>query len=621
MVKVTHPLRSAIIQKYLYALSLNKIANETGVSKTTAHNVIYDWNSRLASMDLDEIRRFTSEMGKSCITVQQCVQGFRTFQMLKEFEINDEFDAWIDEDTDMEDKNLDSKKNQNENSLLDHIMSGSLTYQVTKRSKENKNSDDKDNQISYFIKSIYKNCKTHGIAPSVVIRWMEDLFDSISILDTQSNLNRITNAQKQNKDYSNEEMTQSNELDKKLSDEIPLISRISHFIEQKKKEIKHLENSKKSIYQDIDRLDKRKENILSDLTKTIEKEKIAFTYLQWYNNLKQELHDKYHLAIEEKYGEFAKVINDFKDYDFDASIIINEYKEIESLRQEKDLIQTVINLNAPVRNELLNQIAQLQQQMIYSKQTMNIYNELLKIGFGLKELKQLHGTIVEVSLANKMKIDEAVSKFLKDIENQYDNKLGLETTINNLKYEKKKLEDEVPQYQWYLQLQGTVAPIIVHLNSNGVTNEDIISINQLVIAFKNTSFVDEISNQQGEGEGGSKMIDKSNRSNNEYWKLFIEKLKSLKNINLEIARQSTILSRLKTHINNLNGKKQEIEKLYLGSVSNLNYILTQTSYSIELTKQINQQIDKKILMAPRFSPVFMNLIMAKSKDEKEEDEV
>ncbi len=110
MVKVTHPLKSEIIQKHLYSLSLNEIANETGISKTTAHNVIYDWNSRLESMDIQEIRRFTSEMRKSGITVQQCAQGFRTFQMLKEFEINDEFDGWIDEDTDIEDKNLDSKK-------------------------------------------------------------------------------------------------------------------------------------------------------------------------------------------------------------------------------------------------------------------------------------------------------------------------------------------------------------------------------------------------------------------------------------------------------------------------------------------------------------------------------
>jgi hypothetical protein len=232
---------------------------------------------------------------------------------------------------------------------------------------------------------------------------------------------------------------------------------------------------------------------------------------------------------------------------------------------------------------------------------------------------------MELSLANNIKPDEAVSKFLKDIENQYDKKMGLETTINNLKSEKKKIEDEVLQYQWYLQLQGVVAPIIIHLNNNGVTSEDIININQLVMAFKNTNFVDEISNQQvhgeelGAGENGIiKKIDKSNISNNEFWKLFIEKLKSLKNINLEISLQSTNLSRLKTQIDSLNGKKQEFEKLYLDSVSNLNYILSQTSNTIEIAKQINQEIDKKIMTAPRLSPFFLNFIVSKNEEKKED---
>lgn len=214
------------------------------------------------------------------------------------------------------------------------------------------------------------------------------------------------------------------------------------------------------------------------------------------------MHDKYNLIIEEEYGKFAKMINDFKDQDFDASKIINEYKEIESLRQARNLIQTVIDLNSPVRNELLNEIAKLQEQMNYSKHPMNIYNELFKIGFGLKELKQLYSTILEIGLANKINLDETVSKFLKDIESQYDNKLGLETTINNLQSEKKKLEDEVPQYQWYLQLQGIVGPVIMNLNSNGVTNEDIVHINQLVMTFKNSGFIDEVSYPQDQGQEG-----------------------------------------------------------------------------------------------------------------------
>ena len=158
MAKLTLPLRSMIVQKYLHGLSLSEIANETEISKTTAHNVIYDWKSRLASIDIEEIRKFTSDMGKYGITVQQCVQGFRTFQMLKEFDINDEFDGgWIEEKTDIEDKNLRSKSIQAENSLLDHDSSADSMNKITKRSNENKNSNDKSTQISSFINTIYKN--------------------------------------------------------------------------------------------------------------------------------------------------------------------------------------------------------------------------------------------------------------------------------------------------------------------------------------------------------------------------------------------------------------------------------------------------------------------------------
>ncbi len=68
------------------------------------------------------------------------------------------------------------------------------------------------------------------------MKWMEDLFEYFIFSENQINVDKIINGQKQKIDHNNEEITQTNELDKVASDEIPLISRISHFIEQKKKE-------------------------------------------------------------------------------------------------------------------------------------------------------------------------------------------------------------------------------------------------------------------------------------------------------------------------------------------------------------------------------------------------
>ena len=60
---------------------------------------------------------------------------------------------------------------------------------------------------------------------------------------------------------------------------------------------------------------------------------------------------------------------------------------------------------------------------------MNTYSYLEGMGFGLKELKQLWHTIREIAEANKLPPKEAVSKFLQDIENEYDNRLGFDSKI------------------------------------------------------------------------------------------------------------------------------------------------------------------------------------------------
>ena len=51
------------------------------------------------------------------------------------------------------------------------------------------------------------------------------------------------------------------------------------------------------------------------------------------------------------------------------------------------------------------------------------------------------------------------------------------------------LKKQIPEYQTYLKLQGGVAPTLIHLFSAGVTNEDMIGMNHLVLEFKNRDFL------------------------------------------------------------------------------------------------------------------------------------
>src|SRR5688500_3020158 len=135
-----------------------------------------------------------------------------------------------------------------------------------------------------------------------------------------------------------------------------------------------------------------------------------------------------------------------------------------------------------------------------------------------------------------LEVKESIKKFLKDVEDQYDNKLGFEKKINELKAEMNKLEEQVPEYQSYLKLQGIVSPTLIHLTNRGVTNEDIIGMNHLVLEFKNSDFLSDPINKNSYNSN-TKTNDSIIKS--QYWNVFVEKLKELKNINTEINKQAS----------------------------------------------------------------------------------
>jgi hypothetical protein len=57
--------------------------------------------------------------------------------------------------------------------------------------------------------------------------------------------------------------------------------------------------------------------------------------------------------------------------------------------------------------------------------------------FGLKELKFLWHTVREIAVASNIRLNNAVQKFLRDIAEQYDDKLGLESKVDKLQTEVK----------------------------------------------------------------------------------------------------------------------------------------------------------------------------------------
>ena len=158
---------------------------------------------------------------------------------------------------------------------------------------------------------------------------------------------------------------------------------------------------------------------------------------------------------------------------------------------------------------MIKEISSLKEQGDYYRQTINTFNELHNNGFGLKELKQLSNTVMESALANDISVKDSVKKFFVDLDKQYDNKLGFEKKVEELKSQMKDIENQIPGYKQYLELQIGAVSSLNYLNANGVSNTDIINMNQLVSMFRNNDFLSDPLDQN---------TDKHSENNNSHTK-------------------------------------------------------------------------------------------------------
>jgi hypothetical protein len=212
--------------------------------------------------------------------------------------------------------------------------------------------------------------------------------------------------------------------------------------------------------------------------------------LEWYTNLKQELLCKSNLSIELEFEAFAKAINNFKEYGYSAPLLIKDLKEFESLKKQINQTRQEVHLNQKVIQDLQKEISQSELQYYNYTLTMNNYHELEKIDFGLNELKQLKGLYTEISVANNIDPSEAGRRFFKEMEKNYENRLGLELKINELQTEIKLLNNKISDNQYYLYFQDAAAPNPVTLYSSGLTKNDIIELTDLVLALEGSSVID-----------------------------------------------------------------------------------------------------------------------------------
>jgi len=144
---------------------------------------------------------------------------------------------------------------------------------------------------------------------------------------------------------------------------------------------------------------------------------------------------------------------------------------------------------------------------------------------------------MESAFANEMEIKDSIKKLFIDLDKHYDNKLGFEKKVVELKNQMEDLENQIPEYKQYLESRTWAISSLNNLNANGVTDMDIVNMNLLFSIFRNNDFLSDPLDQNTDKHNESNVSHNKTNETTTYWQQFISKLQRLKNINQEINRQ------------------------------------------------------------------------------------
>ena len=196
--------------------------------------------------------------------------------------------------------------------------------------------------------------------------------------------------------------------------------------------------------------------------------------LKWYTSLREDLRN-YGIPVDD-ISKLAKVVNNIRDYGYDAGRVIKEFSELESLKTSRQHLQQDLQSLENKFNQLHKDCGTLELRANMHADFLDKYDRLDDMGFGLKELESLWNTLYEIAQDNNKPTREAITKFLSDIERHYNNKLGLEAKVESFRNEVNELYKKEARLRTELLLLPLVGPKLVKLTQNGVSEQAIINI-------------------------------------------------------------------------------------------------------------------------------------------------
>jgi hypothetical protein len=177
--------------------------------------------------------------------------------------------------------------------------------------------------------------------------------------------------------------------------------------------------------------------------------------------------------------KFAKVVRGVSQKGYDVGEIIHEFSDLESSRKEYWSCNQAIPGLIKKLEQLKGECYSVEQIISSHNQTLSVFRELEEMGFDLKVLKLLRSTVNEIASANKIPPEQATQKFCKDIEEQYDDKLGFEIKVKQLRFEIESVTSSLSIARYIFINQPVIGVSLQRLFAKGVQEHDIVGIANL----------------------------------------------------------------------------------------------------------------------------------------------
>ena len=108
------------------------------------------------------------------------------------------------------------------------------------------------------------------------------------------------------------------------------------------------------------------------------------------------------------------------------------------------------------------------------------FNNLRRLGIGIKELKTLYNKIIEIATENNILPKIAMDKLLYDLKD-YDYILRFKKTLEKMEQELSHLNIEIEQQRRIISSQSHIGTFLQNLLGMGLTEQDILEINSILL--------------------------------------------------------------------------------------------------------------------------------------------